>query len=138
MRFTHRIRQHMGTLILICCFLWTVIVILFIHDREFMPRCIIHHITGYDCPACGIQRMTECLIHGDFTNIIYYNPYIILISPYLLSLLAAEIWSRRIPKFKAAIENHATILFFFATMIAWWIFRNTEFWHSIADSHISM
>jgi len=42
--------------------------------------CMIHHATGYPCPACGTGRALIFLRYGEFCSSLMYNPlgYIIL------------------------------------------------------------
>lgn len=46
--------------------------------------CIIRCVTGYDCPFCGFQRSVWALLRGDFVDAFLYNPYIYIISPYII------------------------------------------------------
>lgn len=46
--------------------------------------CIIRCVTGYDCPFCGFQRSVWALLRGDSVDAFLYNPYIYIISPYII------------------------------------------------------
>lgn len=39
-------------------------------------RCQILHFTGYPCPACGITRGLNALIHGQFKNAFMIFPFV--------------------------------------------------------------
>lgn len=38
--------------------------------------CIFHEITGFYCPGCGVTRMIESLVHGEFYQAFRYNPLV--------------------------------------------------------------
>lgn len=49
--------------------------------------CIIHLITGYDCPACGVTRMIASLARFDFVSAYNYNKYLMINGPIILALV---------------------------------------------------
>ncbi len=54
--------------------------------ENHVSYCMIHHATGYPCPACGTGRAMIFLRYGEFYSALLYNPlaYILLV----LSLIA--------------------------------------------------
>jgi hypothetical protein len=60
----------------------------------YLPRCVFHCITGYDCPTCGLTRGLCAISHGEFRKAAQYNAlsfiaypvfvFCILASPFLL------------------------------------------------------
>ena len=51
---------------------------------SLFPKCPVYTITGYQCPGCGSQRAFHSLFHGDIKTAFMYNPFIMLIVPYVL------------------------------------------------------
>lgn len=43
---------------------------------KHLPPCAFHLLTGYYCPGCGGSRAVSALLHGNFGESIYYNPFI--------------------------------------------------------------
>lgn len=102
------------------------------HDIHILPKCIFRLASGYDCPFCGIQRMIACVIEGDFRSALLYNPYILIISLYIMVLLAIVLFPKYVSdKLKRAALNRVTVSLFAVLMLFWWVFRNTVFWQSI-------
>ncbi len=52
-------------------------------SQGYMPRCIVHTLTGWDCPGCGSQRMIQALLKGEFLRAWQYNYFLI---PFLIIL----------------------------------------------------
>ena len=42
--------------------------------KHYLGICWFKYITGYPCPACGSTRATYYLIHGNWSQAIWYNP----------------------------------------------------------------
>lgn len=58
------------------------------HDaRRVWPRCPVKFVTGFDCPSCGGMRMAYDLVHGDARTALRDNPYLLICSPLLATLL---------------------------------------------------
>ena len=88
-------------------------------------KCLIKALTGYNCPFCGFQRSVLALIRGDFVDAFYYNPFIYIISPYLLLLVLCVIGI--IPqdsKLYKVLYGRWSISAAVIATIAWTIFRN--------------
>ncbi|MBR5106271.1 MAG: DUF2752 domain-containing protein [Alistipes sp.] len=96
---------------------------------EYMPKCFMKGLTGYDCPSCGSQRALHAILNGEFKRAILFNPFIFLALPYLLSLLYTALsrdrFARRIKPF---VRHRIAIWSFLALYIAWWVIRNSEWW----------
>jgi hypothetical protein len=45
--------------------------------------CMLHAITGLNCPGCGGTRMLDSLLHFKFYQAFRYNPFIFVTSPIL-------------------------------------------------------
>ena len=40
---------------------------------EKVPLCFFHHLTGLDCPGCGLVRSFISLSHGELREAVRYN-----------------------------------------------------------------
>lgn len=91
----------------------------------FAPKCLLKAITGYDCPFCGFQRSVWALMRGDFVDAFMYNPYIYIISPYLIMILLCVIGViPRDSRLCKALYSRASIIFAAVLTVSWWILRN--------------
>jgi hypothetical protein len=83
--------------------------------------CPFELLTGIPCPGCGMTRAVLCLISGNLSDALLYNPF----SFFLLSLVTASIlpkrWLKRVPTGVRAIlpRAYAVILVLVATF---WLF----------------
>ena len=90
----------------------------------FAPRCLLKAVTGYDCPFCGFQRSVWALLRGDFVDAFMYNPYLYIISPYLIMVLLCVF--KVIPpesKLCRALYSRASITAAAVLTFSWWILR---------------
>lgn len=82
-------------------------------------------VTGYDCPFCGFQRSMYALSQGEFKEAFLYNPYIYILSPYIVLLLLCAIGI--IPpdsKLCRALYSRTSIVIAAVLTVSWWIIRN--------------
>lgn len=88
---------------------------------RFMPKCILHTLTGLDCPGCGAQRMFHALLHGDFAAAWEANPFLLCCLP----LLVMGIWADLRPGLFRRITYSQWFIWGFAgAVILWGILRN--------------
>lgn len=91
----------------------------------FAPKCLLKAITGFDCPFCGFQRSVWALLRGDFSDAFLYNPYIYIISPYLMMVLLCVIGViPRDSRLCRILYSRASIITAAFLTITWWILRN--------------
>ena len=91
----------------------------------FAPKCLLKAITGYDCPFCGFQRSVWALMRGDFVDAFLYNPYLYIISPYLIMVLLCVIGViPRDSKLCRALYSRPSITIAAVITVSWWILRN--------------
>jgi hypothetical protein len=47
---------------------------------KFTPPtvCVFHELTGYPCLSCGATRAADALFKGDFLDMFYFNPLIVV------------------------------------------------------------
>lgn len=53
-------------------------------DESWLPKCVMHRITGLHCPGCGATRACAALAHGDLMAALRYNAMLVLGMPMLL------------------------------------------------------
>lgn len=104
-------------------------VLFFAVDPEsapFMPRCPFKWLTGYDCPACGVQRALHRLLHLRFGEAFACNPFLVVSMPYLLALVACKCFdgSGRMAALERFCHHHRTVGVYLLLMTAWWVLRN--------------
>jgi len=88
-------------------------------------KCLLKALTGFDCPFCGVQRGLDAMFHGDLSGMWHYNPYLVIISPYLILVLLAV--SGVIPvgsRLQRLLYDRRTIIAAGVMTLSWWIFRN--------------
>ena len=108
-----------------------VVVLFCAYQETFILRCIPKAITGYDCPFCGAQRALGHITHGEFKAAFLSNPYLFIISPYLITVLLCILGI--IPqgnKTQNIIYSKPAIIIAGTATIIWWIIRNTDFMKS--------
>jgi len=83
--------------------------------------CPFELVTGISCPGCGMTRAVLCLISGNPSDALLYNPFSFL----LLALITASIlprrWLERTPNGVRAILPRAYAVTL-ALVITFWIF----------------
>lgn len=99
---------------------------------SFAPQCIYHSLTGWECPACGAQRALHALLQGDFVAAFRFNPFLFILSPYILAVLYTTLSkSPRAQRWQRVVQHPAAILVAAILTFGWWILRNTTFWHNL-------
>lgn len=92
----------------------------------WMPRCPFHEITGLECPGCGTLRAIHEVLHGNLSALWLYNPYLIIIVPYIGIVFYASCIKRRSLFGELGIyltSKYAVALIACCTLL-WWIVRN--------------
>ena len=95
-------------------------------EYAWMPKCPLHLLTGWNCPACGMQRALHALFCGRLTEALAYNYFFVFSLPYVLALLVAEglklmQWGDRFVR----VVQHATLAHTFLVLcVLWGIVRN--------------
>lgn len=102
-------------------------------QSEWVPKCPFRLLTGFDCPACGNQRALHRLLHGRLAEAFLYNPFTFIVSPYVAAVAFTSLSnSRTAVRMRPVVQNPIVVRVFVALTVAWWIFRNTPLWHSVA------
>ena len=50
-------------------------------EHGFYPKCMLHSLTGLDCPGCGGLRAVHQLLHGHLVRAFQFNPLFICLLP---------------------------------------------------------
>jgi len=95
-------------------------------QHAWMPWCPLHKLTGWNCPACGMQRALHALFGGRLAEALAYNYFFILSLPYVLALLVAEVLKlmQRGGRFVSVVRNARFAHIFMALCVLWGIVRN--------------
>lgn len=95
---------------------------------EFVPKCMLKQLTGYDCPSCGAQRAFHAVLHGNFAKAISYNPFFVISVPYFLLVLYATFFGNSIATKVRSVTFHKYAVYTYIVLFfAWWIIRNMWF-----------
>ena len=92
----------------------------------WMPKCPFHLLTGWNCPACGVQRALHALLNGRPAEALAYNYFFIFSIPYATALVVAAglkgfgRGERFIRVAESPILSRVYIVLFFV----WWVLRN--------------
>lgn len=93
-------------------------------EARWMPKCMLHVLTGLDCPGCGSQRALHALLHGDLGAAWRANAMLLLLIPYLLLLLVAELIRDRRPRLFRTLYSQTSVIVVVTLIVAWGIIRN--------------
>lgn len=102
-------------------------ILYFIFDPmqyRWMPKCLFHQFTGWECPGCGAQRMLHSLLHLDFREAFNANPFLLLSLPLLIFLVWLELRRRQHPRLYASVYSQTMIIATAAAIVVWTILRN--------------
>lgn len=59
---------------------------------RFTPQCPIRQLTGWSCPACGLQRAAHALLHGRFLEALHYNFFFLFSVPFAAGACFSAWW----------------------------------------------
>lgn len=94
-------------------------------STRWMPKCPFKLLTGYDCPACGNQRVLHALLHGEFSVAFHHNPFLVLLSPYLILLvLSMKSQTGTMGKIRAIVQHPIAVYTYVIAICIWWVPRN--------------
>lgn len=104
-----------------------VVTLYFLFDpmeSGWMPQCVFHKVTGWQCMGCGSQRMVHAMLHGDFVGAFKANAFVFCSLPVIAGLMYVEMKRTRYPKLYKSVHSVAMIIIVSAMLGAWLIFRN--------------
>lgn len=92
---------------------------------HLMPKCPFRLLTGFDCPACGIQRAFYNILHCDFGTAIRYNYFLVISVPYFIAVFITTFCKNQYVQIvRVYIQHPITVWVVLALTIIWWIVRN--------------
>ena len=126
---------------IIIAVLCSLMVLYFVFDpaeHGLFPGCLIKWATGFECPACGTQRMIHALLHGDIMTALLLNPFMLLVLMPMVALLAVALIAPegKLEWLKHLVTHPATLILIFIISLAWGIARNTPLWLDFVATHI--
>lgn len=93
-------------------------------SSKWIPKCVFHSITGWDCPGCGSQRMLHALLHGDFKGAWDANAFILIASPLLALMVFSASFRTRLPRLYRIVNSVPVIVAAGVAIIVWTLARN--------------
>lgn len=89
------------------------------------PKCLLYHMTGFQCPSCGTQRAIYSILNGNFKDALRYNTFLILALPYAIGIIYAIIFKSNIANtLRKYLLHRYTIYTYIILYFLWWIIRN--------------
>lgn len=122
-----------GKILLITIGVIAVIVLLFLAlvdpaTTVFAPKCMFRYLTGYDCPACGIQRSLHALLNGDAVTALRYNYFLLISIPYFIAVAITTFCKADlIVKMGYYVQHPKVVRVILVLIIIWWIVRNIPY-----------
>ena len=97
---------------------------------SWLPGCLFHRVTGFDCPGCGMTRATHAALHGRIGEAFRFNPVGMVLLPDAMIGLGLELagWLRGKPlpiRFRIGGRWAWGVL---GVLMAFWVFRNIPAW----------
>ena len=95
-------------------------------QHAWMPQCPFRLLTGWSCPACGMQRALHAVLHGHFLESLSYNYFLILGIPYALALIVAEVLQslHRGERFVHMAQHPVIARVYLVLFLVWGVVRN--------------
>lgn len=87
----------------------------------WMPKCLFHTLTGYECPGCGSQRMLHALLHGDLAGAWRFNAFLLCSLPLLALYVYADLHPGRLNRL---LYHPVLVTSYVLLLAAWAIGRN--------------
>lgn len=95
--------------------------------NPFFPGCYLKQWTNLNCPGCGATRSLYSLLHLDLAQAFAYNPFFVIILPYLVFSVAGMLYTQwtglpapgyRLPRW--------TPKYLLMVILAYWLLRNID------------
>jgi Protein of unknown function (DUF2752). len=95
-----------------------------ITSRLFGTICMFKALTGYPCPGCGMTRAWWAVLHGNFTDALYWHPLFPLV-PVLIAALTVYAFVKK-PLLRKIAE--ITLIVICVVFIVVWVVRLANGW----------
>lgn len=93
-------------------------------ETSWAPKCMVHYLTGFDCPGCGSQRAVHALLHGDIPEAWRQNALLVILLP-VVSIAGLSGLSRsKFRRFHDILHKPWAGWGIFSVIIVWTIVRN--------------
>lgn len=53
-------------------------------NNPWYPKCMLHEVTGLNCPGCGTTRSLHALLNGHLLQAMAYNVFVVLAMVYFI------------------------------------------------------
>lgn len=84
--------------------------------------CWFRALTGINCPTCGLSRSFIALVGGRFIQALYYNPFMLLFTLFvILQQSATLLFKRRLALDATARERRILLIIFFSLFGLNWL-----------------
>lgn len=93
-------------------------------ESSWVPQCVFHRLTGWQCMGCGSQRMAHALLHGNFREAFEANALVFCLLPVIVFLTLVELNRRRFPRLYGVVHRRWLIISFATLLAAWLPVRN--------------
>lgn len=94
-------------------------------DYAFFPRCPFKMLTGWQCPACGMQRSLHALFNGEFYRALSCNFFVVISIPYFIAVLLTTFWNTpRMRSWCRWVQHPYAMVIYAVLFCVWWILRN--------------
>lgn len=93
-------------------------------QSAWMPRCMLHYFTGFECPGCGSQRAVHALLHGDVAAAFSANALLVCLLPLLVVLGFVDLNRKKMPRAYASIHRPWVLFTIMGLIIVWGVARN--------------
>ena len=90
------------------------------------PKCPFRLMTGFNCPACGIQRFLHALSEGNVAQALHFNYWLAYALPYTFLLLLAWLWpsDQQRKRMERYLHSKVAVWTFIVSFVAWFAVRN--------------
>lgn len=91
---------------------------------RLLPRCAWRELTGWACPACGLQRALHAALHGRLAEALSYNYFFVVSLPLLAAAVVAALWLPPRHWLSRAVGSSRVLHAYLFLLFVWWIARN--------------
>jgi hypothetical protein len=97
---------------------------------SWLPGCLFHRWTGFDCPGCGMTRAAHAALHGRLGEALRFNPLGMVLLPAAMVGLGLEWigWVRGRPLPVRFRIGGYWAWWLLAVLLTFWVLRNVPVW----------